>query len=547
MRANRYLPILLLGLVVLGLMFFANRFPAQAQGQNLLTNPGFEGQYSGYIPESPAEQADCTLGICSTAQTAAGWKPWWVKERPTDVNPEFKPAERNVGGNRVRTGDRAAQYFSFWTTHKAGLRQIVTVPANSVVQFTIWGHAWMSESDNSLTSEGGTPNMRIGIDPTGGNNPFGQQIVWSEYKQAFDTYQPFSVQAQAQGDKVTVFTFAAPSTNPNSPDYGFKHTDIYWDDAALVVVGAAAAPPPPPPPADSGGDAATNPNPPPVAAAPATQFGGDPTATPDAEGTIYAEVRSGDSIWAVAARAGITLDEILELNDMSRDDFVHTGDLLIVGYGDPPGQEIAEEEVSPEATESETNSEESGEEEIQATSTPEAESASQASTEEKDQIVGVSICLTAYDDTNQSGVYDAGEELRPDVAFTIFDGQQVVSNYVTDGSSEPFCLEGLAAGSYRITRSSLPNEALTTPGDRAVSLTEGSSLELEFGSFLDEETLALASEEGQAQESSPSEDQTADGMDEDTLTAVVIGAVVLALLLLVAVIAVIIVGRRKTA
>jgi hypothetical protein len=232
---------------------------------------------------------------------------------------------------------------------------------------------------------------------------------------------------------------------------------------------------------------------------------------------------------------------------MSRDDFVHTGDLLIVGYGDPPGQEIAEEEVSPEATESETNSEESGEEEIQATSTPEAESASQASTEEKEQIVGVSICLTAYDDTNQSGVYDAGEELRPDVAFTIFDGQQVVSNYVTDGSSEPFCLEGLAAGSYRITRSSLPNEALTTPGDRAVSLTEGSSLELEFGSFLDEETLALASEEGQAQESSPSEDQTADGMDEDTLSAVVIGAVVLALLLLVAVIAVIIVGRRKTA
>lgn len=545
MRANRYLPILLLGLLALGIIFFITRLPAQAQGQNLLTNPSFEGQYSGYVPETPAEQADCSLGICSTAQTASGWKPWWVKERPTDVNPEFKPAQRNVGGSRVRTGDRAAQYFSFWSTHKAGLRQTVTVPANSVVQFTIWGHTWMSESDTSLTSDGGTPNMRIGIDPTGGSNAYSQQIVWSEYKQAFDSYQPFSVQAQAQGDKVTVFTFAAPSTNPNSPDYGFKHTDIYWDDAALVVVGAGAAPPPPP--ADSGGGATTNPNPPPVAAAPATQFGGNPTATPDAEGIIYAEVRSGDSIWAVAARAGITLDEILEMNDMSRDAFVHTGDLLVVGYGDPPGEEIAEEEVSPEATESEANLDETGDEKIQATSTPEVADSLQTSTEGEDDMVGVAICLTAYDDVNQSGVFDSGEELRPDVAFTIFDGQQVVSNYVTDGSSEPFCLEGLVAGSYQITRSILANEALTTPGDRAVSLTEGSSLELEFGSFLDEETLALTSEEGQVAEGADSGVQTSDGMDEDALTAVVVGAVVLAFLLLVAVIAVIIVGRRKTA
>jgi hypothetical protein len=241
------------------------------------------------------------------------------------------------------------------------------------------------------------------------------------------------------------------------------------------------------------------------------------------------------------------LDEILELNDLSRDDFVHTGDLLIVGFGDPLGEEPVAKEAPQEDAESETNSEESSEEEIQATSTPVAEEASQTSSEEEEEMAGVSICLAAYDDVNQSGVFDAGEELRPDVAFTIFDGQQVVSNYVTDGSSEPFCLEGLEAGSYRITRSSLPNEALTTPGDRAVSLTEGSSLELEFGSFIDQETLALASEEGEAQENSPSEEQTTGGMDEDTLTTVVIGAVILALLLLVAVIVVIIVGRRKTA
>ena len=70
--------------------------------------------------------------------------------------------------------------------------------------------------------------------------------------------------------------------------------------------------------------------------------------------------------------------------------------------------------------------------------------------------------LKAYDDINADGVQDADEALRPAVAFTISDGQAVVSNYVTDGESEPFCVEGLSAGSYRVTRSVLPNEVLTT-------------------------------------------------------------------------------------
>jgi LysM repeat protein len=541
MRVIRFSLLLFLGLLTLGLLLSPYGEPAQAQGQNLLTNPSFEGQYSSYIPETPLEHADCDLGICTTAQTASGWKPWWIKERPTDVNPEYKPAERNVGGNRVRTGDRAAQYFSFWSTHKAGLRQTVTVPANSVVQFTVWGHAWLSESDTSSTSDyAGSPNMRIGIDPTGGTNPFNPQIVWSEFKQAFDSYQPFSVQAQAQGDKVTVFTFAAPSVNPNSPDYGFKHTDIYWDDAALVALGAGSAPPPPPP-ADTSGDGATNPAP--AAAAPATQFGINPTATPDAEGIIYAEVQPGDSIWAVAARAGITLDEILELNDMSRDEFVHTGDLLIIGRGDPPGSEIETDETAEETSE-ETAAEEATSE-IEPTGTPTPRDSSENTPEAEQAGSGVSICLMAYDDANQNGVRDAGEELRPAVAFTVSDGQQVVSNYVSDGTSEPFCIQGLDPGNYRVTRSNLPNEILSTPGDRAVSLTEGSSLDLEFGSYMSEDTLAMANPDDLAEES-PTESEAAAPENDETLTAIIIAAVVIAVLLLVAVLLVILVGRRRT-
>lgn len=544
MRVIRLLPILFLGLTALGLFYLLTGGLAVAQGENLLSNPSFEGQYSSYVPESSGEQADCPVGVCTTAQTPSGWKPWWVKERPTDVNPEFKPAERNVGGSRVRSGDRAAQYFSFWSTHKAGLRQTVTVPANSVVQFTIWGHAWLSESDDSLTSEGGTPNMQIGIDPTGGTNPFSPNVVWSGFKQAFDAYQPFSVQARAQGDRVTVFTFSAPSVNPNSPDYGFKHTDIYWDDASLVVVGAAAAPPPPTSPPESNDDPPSDPAP--AAAAPATQFGIDPTSTPDAEGIIYSEVKPGDSIWAVAARAGITLDEILEFNEMSRDDFVRAGDLLIVGFAESADIEPEATEQPAEEEASETPSAEEETPEPEPSNTPEAqEETEEAVIAEEVENTGVSICLLAYDDANENGVQDAGEDLKPDVAFTISDGEAVVSNYVTDGTSEPFCIQGISAGSYRVTRSKLPDEILTTPGDRAVSLTAGSSLDLVFGSYDIEDTLAVVSAETPSPEALAS-DEVTEPQNDDVLRPVIIAAGIVAVLLLAALGLLVVRGRQQT-
>jgi LysM repeat protein len=515
---------------------------AIAQGENLLANPGFEGQYSSYTPETPAENADCALGVCTTAQMAPGWKPWWIKERPTDVNPEYKPATRDVSGNRVHGGDRAAQYFSFWSTHKAGLRQTLAVPANAVVQFSIWGHAWLTEADGTVVSDrAGTPNMRIGIDPAGGTNPYGQSIVWSDYLQAYDSYQQFSVQARAIGDKVTVFTFSAPSVNPNSPEYGFKHTDVFWDDASLVVVGAGSAPVAAP---AGGGGGDTSQAPP--AAVPAVRTFIDPTATPNAEGIIYSEVRPGDSIWALAARAGITLDEILELNDLSSDSVIRAGDLLIVGKGEAPEEQPEAEEVNAEEIETNPTSEaiepvpsEEESADITATITPEAVSSPEDLANVDVDDADVSICLTAYEDNNENGVLDGGESLRPAVAFTISDGRSVVSNYITDGTNEPFCILGLDPGTYRVSRSSLSNEVMTTPADQAVSLTRGSTLSLYFGSYLGDQPLA--------EEDTAPQAGNVDSSDGITNNPLVMGALIAAFLLLITIVVIILVGRRRTA
>jgi hypothetical protein len=534
MRFVRLIPIILLAIAVLAVLAFSSGDTAVAQGNNLLVNPSFEGQYNSYVPETPQEVADCPLGVCTTAQMPAGWKPWWVKERPTDVNPEYKPAEFS---HRVRSGSRASQYFSFWTTHKAGLRQTVNVPENATVTFSVWGFAWMTESDEPGAGSDGraTPNMRVGIDPTGGTNPYSPAVVWSGFQQARDIYTLFSVEVQAQGSQVTVFTFSAPDVNPDSTEYGFKHTDIYWDDASLTTAGGAAAPPPPAanPGAGTTGDtqvapAAGNPNPNLL----------PPTSTPNAEGVIYSVVQAGDSIWSIAAKAGITLDEILELNNLTKDDFVKVGDLLIVGHGDPPG--IVEEE--PEVIEEEQPA-------AEPTATPEAVPAAAVETtlvEEKQP--SASICLSAYDDANQNGARDEGEPLRSAVAFTISDVEKVVSNYVTDGASEPFCIEGLAPGNYQITRSIANGEIATSTNDQSVSLQDGEATTLEFGSYEDADAVAaLQSSNLGTGNNLALAGSALDAEGGEGGSGIFIAAVVVAVLLLVGVLVIILSARRTTA
>lgn len=298
---NRLSLFVILCVGVLGLAVGAR--PVAAQDNNLLQNPGFEGQYSTYYPRTAQEHADCPAGVCHTVQIPAGWFPWWAKEWSTDANPEYKPATPPFR-HRIHSGDRAGQYFSFHRTHKAGFYQQVTVPTNASLLFTIWGQAWVSNDDGTSSDRGAPINMRIGIDPTGGTNPYSGNVVWSGLMQPHDAYQQFSVQAQAQGNQVTVFTYSAPS-------YPVKHNDVYWDDAVLIVAGPAAAPPSPPPATGSNG-----------------------TAPAPAAGTHV--VQSGEFLSAIAARYGVSLAALIAANNIADPNIIHTGQVLTIPGGTAP-------------------------------------------------------------------------------------------------------------------------------------------------------------------------------------------------------------------
>ena len=70
----------------------------------------------------------------------------------------------------------------------------------------------------------------MGIDPTGGTNPFASTVAWGRGAHIYNQYAQLpSVEETAQADTVTVFLRSKTL-------WSFKHNDAYWDDAELVVV-----------------------------------------------------------------------------------------------------------------------------------------------------------------------------------------------------------------------------------------------------------------------------------------------------------------------
>ncbi len=197
--------------------------------------------------------------------------------------------------------------------------------------------------------------------------------------------------------------------------------------------------------------------------------------TPDATGAIIVLVQPGESLWVIAARAGLSLPELLALNNLTEQSIINPGDALIIGYGTP------EAGVAPEAGAAPTDA-------TPATPTATLPPPTPQPTERPRE---AAICLTAFDDLNRNGIHDPGEPLRAGVAFTVYNTEAVVANYITDGRSEPRCLGGLVPGDYRVTRSIAPGELLTTGGDWLLSLTAGGELYQAFGSVI-EEALAQA-------------------------------------------------------
>ncbi len=183
-----------------------------------------------------------------------------------------------------------------------------------------------------------------------------------------------------------------------------------------------------------------------------------PTPTPNTEGEIIVTVQPGDTLWSIAARAGMPLADLLALNNLAEDALITPGQLLVVGrvtLTPTPTPTLPATPTLPPPTPTHTPP-------------PPPRTA---------------VCLLAFTDLNVNGRRDDGEPLRSGVAFTVYNETAVVDNYTTNSIAEPHCLENLPPGAYHITRSAAANETLTTDGNWTITLLAGEVVQVDFGSF----------------------------------------------------------------
>jgi len=326
---------------------------------NLLANPGFESPYSKQCcHDEPNYPANLPI---DEVQVAHGWSGWWrqpafpnypprcddaqapKKDCVAFHRPEWRDAA--TGGatfdayrNRIHSGSNAQKYFTFYSVHESGmLQQVNNVQAGQRLRFTAYMQAWSSNTQDLVSSGQQTMNLKVGIDPYGGTDPFSGNIVWSDPGNSYDVYGLFAVEAVAQTNRVTVFTYSRPI-------YGLQHNDVYVDDAALVVVGAGAVQPvvAVQPPAEV----------PVVAQAPvpviASVTGPLPGTTVDPNGNLIYVVQPGDTTFSLARRFGTSVQQLMIWNSLYSSTYILAWTPLIVGKTTPGAQAVA---VAPAPTE----------------------------------------------------------------------------------------------------------------------------------------------------------------------------------------------------
>jgi hypothetical protein len=228
---------------------------------NILSNGDFEADWSEErshrclmfpVDGTPVEQE------IGNIFTPPGWLTWFRHQEGVWSQPECRDS-RAKNPDRMHSGNKGFLLFTFSRRHDGGLLQQAEVEPGTRLSLSAWAHAWSNHKDasqpekfphpdESRWSEGAgfepffaqagsvqNENLRnftfwVGIDPTGGTNPFADAVVWGRGAHIYNAFHEVPpVEAVAQAGTVTVFLRSQTL-------WPFKHNDAYWDDASLDVV-----------------------------------------------------------------------------------------------------------------------------------------------------------------------------------------------------------------------------------------------------------------------------------------------------------------------
>jgi LysM repeat protein len=442
------------------------------QTANLLENPGFEGDFEircSFPGGKPWIAVPCEGPVPSrswqSVMMARGWSAWWQPPNEDLESKDFYKTYPNYCGQgapdrcvawhmpeyrdtrsmptdppRIRSGENSQKYFTFWSVHEGGVYQVVEgIRPGMALRFSIYMHAWSATKMSGMQpnphfSFGQTGmHMKIGIDPTGGTDPWSKDIVWSDEKETYDKFARYDVQAVARSNKVTVFTH----TRPENP---MMHNDVYLDDAELVALGGGYSVP-----------VTVNPAPAMVAveSKPAASNGG----------RISHIVKTGDTLFAIALQYGVPVDQIMALNGLKPDSRIEIGSELIIALPEA-GQAAA---AAP------------------ATGNPFVASGKPGSGRG-------TICLQTYADTDADGQYLSGEPplIAAGMHVNVLNAQnEVVADRILDTATDEMCFADLPATTYRVLADPPIGYRATQQRRWSISLPSDAIVAVPFGMQID--------------------------------------------------------------
>lgn len=497
----------------------------QAQGENLLVNPGFE---EGHYNQD---------GITEIT-VPNGWRMHWSNRESNIFNGYAETARPetvvwNISGAPDhekdvfwRDGIYTVKIFKGWAPVWVAMSQDVTSlqPGRRyrlVVPIYIDIVADYDSGKKVPPEDGRQGRVRLGVSPVGSTWRDESAIAYSGWwtgENVFPFYQAYPTfihEFTATAPEMTVWIEMA--SNYPHPNNGFfiDTVGLYALDQVDTAVQASSGAGQSAQPSDSGGGQQAAPGP---TAAPL------PTATPRSDGAVVHIVQPGDSFWSLAIQyadtMGITpeeaLQEIPELNN--NPSVISNGmELIIVPPSAADAQEAVEESADSVAddgqaeeapAEADEENAEATEPQVEETAVPAEDNNTESNIAQAlPQITAGSICVQVYEDVDNDGVRaEQGEMSLPDQAVTLAQDGNTISTYITDGSSELHCFEELETGTYQVQI--FPTAGYMTAGDDswAIAVAEGVMVPVSFGLQTAPQSVADAGDQESAAAS------TADGV-----------------------------------
>jgi murein DD-endopeptidase MepM/ murein hydrolase activator NlpD len=185
-------------------------------------------------------------------------------------------------------------------------------------------------------------------------------------------------------------------------------------------------------------------------------------------------VQLGDTLYRIAGITGVSVDQIRSLNGLTSD-LLSVGQhlILVKGAASSPAPTVA-------STAGASATPTTGAGQPAATNPGAAETQVAAAT----AAAGTgTVCALLWNDSNGSGVRDAGEGLLPGGQLSVVEisSGRPVQAYTTDGVSEPHCFNDLPAGQYTISAAAPAGYNATTVTSTPLEVVSGSTSTLEFG------------------------------------------------------------------